>query len=636
LTLKRRAASISKVRAMAEKQNIRVSINHCAVFDDYGHSASSMAAHDWPWAVDITGHTAVGYRCFLHEKVRTAIANELIVLASSGVESIFLDDEVRHDWHPAATRPEGAHFCFCRRHLHAFGQLLGERISREHLAELLQSTSQSARRIRQAWLEFKASCLLDFIHFCEQAVHQRYPAARLGQMTTFSHFQMLGGLDFRSQVDAWAGALRPLCRPAQGWYGDADRTGIVPGLAQTLYTIQQISPETEIYSEVDAGGPWTQLGNSSRMVADFQIKANLALNIKTHSLLLEGEGTEDLLQRQRLIAALKRNRATFERMADMLPPDARRTGIQFITAHNLCEIHPIQCRGPIGDAADPVGITGAGLGLPPWPKAFSTLARIGIPLTLDDAPVAILTGGIAPALGAEALNELLDSKNLIIDAGAARDLARLGLLSRFAISLQSPFKFSLNERLCKHSANGAYVTEDLSIALTLPPPKIARFQTLRGSRLRHEIISKLIDADHHDRGIGIVGVHGSTRQRRACFLPYDLSESQVWGYSVRKLQWRWMLQFLAPDEPLFWVDAAFDVWPIVYRRADDPRIWIGLINFGHDPLEPNSVTEYFNGNQCTVKTIDDNPISVGGLSADLFEISRRTFDGYAVEGSRHP
>jgi hypothetical protein len=584
--LKRRARIIAQVRRQGARRGVCVTINDMPFLDDGGQVAGTPEEHRWSWAVDITGQSATGYRCLLSRKTRAAAAANLLALAKSGVERIFLDDEVRLDWHPATNRVESSHFCFCPIHLRAFGQRLGRRISREDLAAALQSDRPEARGLREEWLAFKRDTFLEFVTYCREQVHRHYPSLRLGQMTTFSYFQVLGGVTFTEHVKAWAGLHRPLCRPAQGWYGDQIRTGLYFGLAQTLWTMQCLPTNTEFYSEIDWGGPWTQMQSSARMAADFQIRVNLLLNIKTHSLLYLGEGPDDDFLERRIVRRIRRSRKWFNGLARHLPLRAQRLGLQFLLSENTAKSHPLRCRGTDGDLADPLGLTGAGIGQPPWPKAFSTLARTGIPMTFGDSPVAVLTGGIAPGLERD-LDRILYKKNLIIDGAAAADLQRRGLLDQFGLRLAKPFQYDMNERLEKCALNGEAAGEVIPLARAVVPQNLFPLERLPGTATRHQVISYLIDSRHHTRGVGMVLVDQLPGDRRACITACSLSDEMAWGHGIRKTQWCGILNWLNGDAERWpvWVDDAFDVWPQLYKMDRDPRCWVGLINFGHDAAD---------------------------------------------------
>jgi len=583
--LRKRAKKIADIRRKAADWGIEVIINHCGFMDDNLNLDSSYR-NRWPWSVDITGKKAVGYRCFLSEDVRNAAASELAALASSGVRKIFLDDEVHYDWKPGWLRKEALHFCFCPDHIKAFSSYLGKRISRKELVDALGSNRSSDKAIRRKWLEFKRDTFIDFLTHLRRRVHKEHPSVRIGQMTTFTHLTAWDGITFAEHLKALAGPLQPLCRPAQGWYGDHIRTGIVFGLAQTMWTLQCIPDDTEVYSEVDWGSPWTQLEGSTRTSADFQIKANLLLNIKTHSLLYLGEGPEDEFLRRRLIRRLRENRKVFDALAGHLPRQAGRGGLQFLMGEKLGLAYPIKCRGTGGDLADPYGLTGEGWGLPGWMKAFQSLARSGVAMTFDESPVAVLTGGMADVIGA-ALKDVLARKNLIIDAGAAADLNRKGLLRAWGLRLAGPYRYVTNERLTNDVLNRSARGELIPISRHTSPDHIRAFRLIKSAELRHRPISEIIDCNRRVRGVGIVLVEHASTGRKVCVLPFNLSDEKPWGFAIRRQQWRGILDWLTQGQGLWpvWVDDAYDVWPLVYRCKNDPRIWLGLINFGHDPAD---------------------------------------------------
>ncbi len=583
-TLHKEAQKTAKLRMLAARQGINVFINHF-FFMGEDLAQDNPRKRQFPWAVDITGQEAKGYRCILAQETKDAAAKELVALASSGVDKIFQDDEVHYDWKPVATCNEALHFCFCDDHIRAFSQRIGKKIGREELVRRLQSDRPADVAIRSEWLAFKRDTFLDFVNYCRRKVHQKYPHVRLGQMTTFTHLTAWDGITFAEHLKAWAGDLRPLCRPAQGWYGDHIRTGLPMAIAQTMWTMHCLPENTEVYSEVDWGAPWTQFDSSARMSADLQIKVNLLLNIKTHSLLYLGEGPEDKFIQARLIRQIKKSRAVFDGLAKHLPEKARRTGVQFYMAEKMGLAYPLKRRGREGDLADPYALTGEGWGLPPWMKAFRCLARSGVAMTFDESPVAVLTGGMA-SLFKDKIKTILETKNLIIDAGAVQDLKAMGLLKQFGLEPAKEYKLTRNERLTHDAFNGVAKDEMVPTGRVIPPERVVPLKTIKQKTVTHRVLSEIIDCNLQVHGAGIVLCERVDTGTRLCALSYHLSDENAWGFGIRKQQWRHILDWLGGRKfkQSVWIDDACDVWPISYKLDGDNRTWVGLINFGHDEV----------------------------------------------------
>ena len=630
--LEERAKRIAGIRKQAGRAGVNVIINHCGFMDDTLNLDGEYSRR-WPWSVDINGHEAVGYRCVLAEDVREGAARELRALAQSGVDKIFLDDEVHHDWKPGCGRSEGTHFCFCDRHLDGFSRRIGRKISREELADSLKRNKPADKTLRRQWLEFKRKVFLAFLEYCREHVHKEFPDVRIGQMTTFAHLAAWEGVTFGEHVTALAGSLQGLCRPAQGWYGDHDRTGLLLGLAQTMWTAHCLPKGVEVYSEVDWGSPWTQLQNSARMAGDFQIKANLLLNIKTHSLLYLGEGPDDDFIRGRLTRQIKQSRRVFDGLAKHIPADAPRVGLQFIMGEKMGYDNPMGCRGWEGDLADPFALTGEGLGLPGWNKAFQCLARMGVAMTFDDGEVAVLTRGMAGATG-KPMREILADKNVIIDAAAANEMQQRGLLKEWGLRRSRAYRYERNERLSRDRLNGDAKGVILPTSRFAPPEHVNAYIIDPGSGVKHRVLSEIIDCNERVHGAGIV-MSEQPGGRRCCLLPFSLDNEAEWGFGVRKLQLRGILDWLAgkgKNWPV-WVDEAFDLWPIVYRPDADERMWVGLINFGHDAVDDavcrvavtGKATVNYLDDQGQLQTVHSRYVRVGAK-----EIAIELRDGHAV------
>ena len=583
-TLYKEAQKTRQLRKRAAAFGINVIINDF-FFMGEDLSFENPRKQKFLWAVDITGQETKGYRCILADETKKAAAKELVALASSGVDKIFLDDETHYDWKPMATGNEALHFCFCDAHIKEFSNRIGKKITREALVKKLQSNKPADVAIRKEWLAFKRDTFLDFVNYCRLKVHEKYPNVRLGQMTTFTHLTAWDGVTFAEHLNAWAGGLQPLCRPAQGWYGDHIRTGLPMALAQTMWTMHCLPANTEIYSEVDWGAPWTQFDSSARMSADLQIKANLMLNIKTHSLLYLGEGPEDEFIQARLTRQIKKSRALFDGVAKYLPANTRRVGVQFYMSEKLGLAFPMKRRGREGDLADPYALTGEGWGLPPWMKAFRCLARSGVAMTFDESDVAVLTGGIIPLLK-DKIENILETKNLIIDAGAVQDLKAMGMLKQFGLDTATEYKFTRNERLTNDPFNGDAKGQVVPTGRIIPPERLFPLKTIEQNFVKHRVLSEIVNCSLRVDGAAILLCERKDKGNKACFLSYYLSDEMAWGFGIRKQQWGHILNWLGNGKYVqpVWIDNACDVWPIAYKVDGDSRMWVGFINFGHDEV----------------------------------------------------
>jgi len=201
-----RMQALKRAMVEAKRRGIAVMVNDWAMLDDFGHAQGTHQEKMWPWAVDITLTPAIGYCCMLSPKVQQKAIDALLSLAKVGVRKVFLDDEIRHDWHPAANRKEGAHYCFCDLHMREFarwqGSKSGKGIAAAEMAKRLQSDKPEDAALRRQWIAFKRDMLLNFIHKVRSVVHAKVPDFRIGQMATFIHFQTLGGVGFGEQGEA--------------------------------------------------------------------------------------------------------------------------------------------------------------------------------------------------------------------------------------------------------------------------------------------------------------------------------------------------------------------------------------------------------------------------------------------------
>jgi len=160
------------------------------------------------------------------------------------------------------------------------------------------------------------------------------------------------------------------------------------------------------------------------------------------------------------------------------------------------------------------------------------------------------------------------------------------LLARLGVGILPRSPSPLNELLAHDPINGTTAGETVPLSQLLPCNRVRLFRPLSPQAQRYRALNQLVDAAHRVHGDGIALVE-TADARRACLLPFDLADIDAWGFAVRRLQWRGIFEFLkaAPDALPVWIDNAYEVWPLVYRRPGDSRLWVGLINFGYDSAE---------------------------------------------------
>ncbi|MDA0990722.1 MAG: hypothetical protein O3A51_08230 [Verrucomicrobia bacterium] len=161
----------------------------------------AMVGHD--------GSISKGSACPNSPELRQYIADKYSLLAATGPDFIWVDDDIRMHSH-------GIEYgCFCSSCLAIFSNETNRTFERESLMSELNDPAGAA--LRHAWVEQNVRSIESLLAYIEATVHGINPEIKTGLMTAGVEWTTYSGQAF----DRWFGALKSTkARPGGGFYTD--------------------------------------------------------------------------------------------------------------------------------------------------------------------------------------------------------------------------------------------------------------------------------------------------------------------------------------------------------------------------------------------------------------------------------
>lgn len=483
---------------------------------------------------DVTGNDEAGIPCLLDPSLREYACAYYGMLAKAGPGVIMVDDNFRYAAHGNRT------YCFCAMHVKAFNGTRGRHETFESITAACEDPAPNP--LKKAYIAFKRYTLLEVAERVRESVRAVNPKVSVGLMLTSSNIACVDGRDARELVEAFAGERQPVARTGFGWYSDRDRTVFLHGLADSVFQKSILSPGTEVQSEID-WWPHTPWRMSPRVRFGTKVRAHVVSGFRHHTIYAFHWLQERIGPDHPDVPVLARALAAHERVARAIPDRARLTGVQVGFSES------------VGLERKQSGVRMYGSGVAP------VLWRLGIPVTFDRSPVAVLTAETAPRSRKEA-EAWLEDRNVLLDADAVFRFAELGLAPRLGIRLTRWLGRgeAVHERPARHPVNRG--TRQVGPA-ALFAGEVRRAWTPRNDDLRP--ITHLYNLAGRCVSPGVLA--GAAGGRRAALLPYALSETPRILDRVRQIQIRNLLAWLSSGTLRGWTTGA-DLAPILLDATD--------------------------------------------------------------------
>lgn len=228
---------LEDVRALADVLKKRIASYRDAGFSSVGLNVLDTFGHmDDGWEdvgevpietfVGMDGKRFVTCLCPSSERFREYIAQRFRLLAQSGADFIWVDDDFKLKNHG------GTEICFCPECIAKFNGRYGLSESRESLEKELCRDRNSG--LSRKWTEFGIENLREVASVIRSAVDSVSPEIKMGMMTVPDDRFPEDVLCF----EKWMGALRAeKGRPGSGFYTDATPTNILPKFLFSEYQL---------------------------------------------------------------------------------------------------------------------------------------------------------------------------------------------------------------------------------------------------------------------------------------------------------------------------------------------------------------------------------------------------------------
>ncbi len=498
--------------------------------------------------VDMSGNAATLHPCPLDSIYLDYIKYFYAELARTGPASMMVDDDFRYE----CIKGLGP-TCFCPLHLKEFKRRFAHNVDRESLKTILEQTTPSP--VKNDWMEFKRVLLLELAGALRETVHKINPNIRMGLMLTSTEISAMEGRDHRALVEMFAGDLPPLVRPGQGCYAENNRLTLLTGLADTVYQSSLMSANTEIQAEVDFY-PHSLFNKSAQFGFDYQIKANLACNIKKINI-WPFDSYDAITEKHPYAGIMARTNKVLNSLVRAIPDRAVMCGIRVEYSQKAAQLRPQRAQAAIkGGLSD----------IPPL------LWRLGIPFTFADSSVVILTKDSFP-MPRERLALLLQTKNVFMDCDALAMIATMGFTQKLGVKIAGPLspadykqEFFMPD-VCNGAAAGCYMTSRGGIGDIV---KIAA----AGRRWRAATRLIKLNGARGAPGMLVAGQNG----RRLAVCACRLRDTPFWVNEAKQAQMQAVLAWLSGGTLPAVVRGAPDICPVLLDDTSTGTRVLSLIN----------------------------------------------------------
>ena len=535
----RRLAGLLKRRIAAYRRAgfARVGLN---VLDTFGHMDDGWDRAEPPPMRTMVGLDGRVFRtclCPTSDEFRTYIAEKYRILAGTGADFIWVDDDFKLKNHG------GVEICFCPGCIARFNRAEGRSETFASLTEALRTDPFGGTADR--WHRFTVGELTEVARIIRNAVRAADPAVELGMMTVPDDRFPEHILCF----EAWMTALGARKgRPGSGFYTDATPTAILPKFLFCEYQLAHY-PDAVTDRQVELENFPAQDFTKARTITKMEFLYGLMQGCTGISMSgVFGHQEERSLYDTREI--LERNAALFRevsRRAAALPDRG------------------IYCSDPFG--------TG--------PR----LMELSLPVTGDRkaACAFVLTGHAPDSYGDRELLELL-SGALVVDAGALKRLEERGLARHCGARIRRTYDNAVLERLTDHPLNGAGRGYRRNAWVTFAGDR-AEAAALDLTDEKTEVLSELQSLLGEPFG-PCMTVFANELGGTVAVCAYLFPDS--WQFEAKRIQWTNLFDRIVPGGLPVRVDLPYKIVPVVRGDRTGRRL-VMLTNMTFDAAGPFDV-----------------------------------------------
>jgi hypothetical protein len=522
------------------------------VFPDFrmqvGHDGSATKAQACPLCAAWRAHTAQLWTLY----------------ADTRPKVIWVEDDIRTFNHLPVR-----YGCFCAEHLRRFSARVGEPVDRAALVGALLAPG-TPHPWRAVWLDLQAEVMIDTVRFLQETVHRASPDTCLGLMSSGADSHALEGRRWGDFGAALAGNTPLYSRPPLGSYNEDSLRGLYYTARSIKQTRHHLPGPVVEQTEVE-NWPFTRYSKSTAFTA-LQMAVSLALGCEGVTLNLFDHIGNPLAAQAPWGEMLAGWRPFLDSLAARAQGKAPHGGVRLLSA----ETFSYAARTAPGCDYSALGQMAHG-----WAEPLEAL---GFPITFDESPVTALTGQVARALSADALEALL-ATGVLLDGSAADVLCQLGYADVIGTHVERIVAkddwVALAAEEWNHPAFGGLAGEYLT--MTLPDLGGGARLALARPHAKAQIVSRLIDMDHREVAPYVTAFENGLGGR-VVVLPYVLDGRYLSLLNpARKRQLSILLRWLSRDSLPLEVTARDGAYPLpVLRRFPDHTL-LGAFNLTLDP-----------------------------------------------------
>jgi hypothetical protein len=554
---------LTRARDALRKIGVAFSINPWVTTGhlDRGRDLRAVFPH-FDWMVGHRGEACRACACPLSKGWREHIRALWRLYASLEPRVIWVEDDIRTFNH---TPIEFG--CFCDLHLRAFGERIGEAVTRERLVQAVLQPGEPYPW-RRAWLALLRDTTEDTCAFLAKAVHEISPGTFLGLMSSGPENHCLEGRDWRRLARA-LGDGRPIySRPTLGNYTESSLTGLYDAAAQIKRARAVLPRDTIEQTEVESF-PFTGYAKSAAFTF-LQIALSVAHGCHGATLNLFDHVGSPLAINPAMQDMLASKRPFLDALAAACSAAGAFRGVRVLHHEGASFVRRLQPRDDYAALAPPDYA---------WERALNAF---GITTTYGDSPVIAADGQMLNAYSDGEIEAMLTG-GMLLDLGAAEVLIERGFGQAVGVTVGRTARLHTveatgAEELTDPEFAGAperYVT--MSLPNLIGHPRYGRVQPHENAR----VVSRLVDPDREvvrpfttvfENGLG----------GRVAVVPLEMSEAFGPAFlgPYRREHLLAILRWLSRDRLPAAVSGG--VLPLALRMDFPDSVMLAVFNLSHD------------------------------------------------------
>ena len=555
------AANVRRAREYLANEGIRVGTQISYNMRKARTDHRDRMDYDY-WATGNDGLCDFRTPCLLDPKLETYLRAFLTIVAESGADYLYIDDDHRY-----IMAHEDAWGCMCDLHLQTFSDVTGMQWTRENLMAALHG--EQTGDVRVQWVDFLGERLIVLGKLMADAVHAVDPEMKVGMMVPVTHMLAPVGHTITNVLETFTPRGKPLVRPSICPYSDHNRRQIFSALFHTEFVGHLLGNDVEYTPELETS-PYTRY-SKSMAVNRFEIAQGILNRMNNPALSVNGCLGDSPFIEPAFPEMLTDSRGFFERLRMLAPARGTRKGIQLFWDSASARLS----RRAINRYWDLI-----------WPAfvVHEILGSMGFAVTYDDSPGRLLAGESVRALGDDEIRDIL-SGGVILEYHAARALADMGYgeligcepggrLDRFAAEL------CVDPDFCGPYV-GTYITLK-NAALT----SVYQLTPAEGAFA----ISNITDFDRHEIGAGTVLYENSLGGKVAVLPIAMLGSDGDLRHMIcyqRRHMFKTIVDWMAPDALGAWVEEPMEIGVQVWDDGD--RLTCCFTNLSFDVADAFTV-----------------------------------------------